>query len=142
MRYSVSSLRGIAASIATCIALAALASRAAAAQTISTPAAGGARTFAGFPPGRCVIAGTVMEQSLKRGVPDTAAYTPAEDTLARSTTDSLRLCAKSASAAEPQDWDVLDVARVQRLTGSDSLARAVTARRLAATKQRSVQARA
>lgn len=140
MRCRVAPLRAIAAGV---LLLPVFAPRAAAGQTTAaTPTVRGERSFAGFPPGRCVIAGKVMEESLRRGVPDTARYAPAEDTLAHSTTDSLTQCSAAASAAAPRGREVLDAARLHLLTGSDSLSDSLVAARLRATRQSPAQARA
>lgn len=100
------------------------------------------RAFAEFTPGRCVIAPRIMDRVARRGVFDTVVYSPAADTLYTSTTDSLELCEAAFGGKSTDVRQDLNVARVQLLTGQDSLAIATARRHLKTFARRTPAERA
>lgn len=117
------------------LAVAALSSTAAAQQPARAP-------FAGFDPGRCVIAARIVDDLVTRGTPDTAVYRPGTDTLATITSDSIRLCQSSFGGTTDAPTERLNLARTQLFLGEDAAAGATQAGHLAAFASRPVPERA
>jgi hypothetical protein len=100
------------------------------------------RPFAGFNPGRCVMATRIIEEIGRRRAPDTAVYRPSTDTLLTLTTDSIARCAASFGETTGVSTEMLNLARVQLVIGRDSAAGATTRQHLARFARRSPAERA
>ncbi|HEY9514665.1 MAG TPA: hypothetical protein VIQ74_03215 [Gemmatimonadaceae bacterium] len=91
------------------------------------------RDFAGYTPGRCAIARSVLDRVARIGVFDTVAFSPAADTLYSSSTDSLTLCGSSYGRVATDSREELNAGRVNLFTRQDSLAIAAVRRRIKAS---------
>jgi hypothetical protein len=88
------------------------------------------RPFAGFNPGRCVMATRIIEGMGRRLTPDTVVYRPSTDTLLTRTADSIALCAAAFGGTTEVSTEMLNLARVQLVTGRDSAAGITTQQHL------------
>ena len=118
------------------LALAGLPRHAAAQQQPAEP------TFAGYNPGRCVVAARVIDGVNSHDRRDTSRYTPARDTLFTATTRSVRTCEASFGGATTDDEQTLHLARLQLLTAEDQAAMATARRHLGSVAGRSPEMRA
>ena len=99
-------------------------------------------SFAGFIPGRCVIAAGIIDGLVTRGTPDTGVSQPGTDTLATITADSIRMCQASFGGTTDATTERLNLARTQLFVGEDAAAGATQAHHLAAFASRPVPERA
>jgi hypothetical protein len=101
-----------------------------------------AQPFAGYNPGRCAVAARMIDGINRHDRRDTTIYTPRRDTLFTATVESLRECERSYGGAAPEAAEVLNVARVQLLTGQDEAAAATQRQHMASFAGRPAEERA
>lgn len=101
-----------------------------------------ARPFAGFIPGRCVIATREIDRVLRRDMVDTVAYSAASDTLFTTTADSVRMCQASFGGTTTDEREALALAQTRLFTRQDSIALATARRHLHAFAKRTPAERA
>lgn len=117
------------------LALAALASNAAAQQ----PAA---RPFDGFTAGRCVVAARIIDELVTRDAADTAVYRPGTDTVATVTADTIGVCRAAFGGTTDEPTEVLNLARLHLYTAQDEAAIATARRHMATMERRTPEERA
>ncbi|HEX7089517.1 MAG TPA: hypothetical protein VF192_05235 [Longimicrobiales bacterium] len=101
-----------------------------------------AQPFAGYNPGRCAVAARMIDAINRHDRRDTTIYTPRRDTLFTATVESLRECERSYGGTAPHPAEVLNVARVQLLTGQDEAAAATQRQHMASIAGRPAEERA
>ncbi len=83
-----------------------------------------------FTPSRCAMVPDLAEQFAARQERDSAAFTPASDTLRRTTIDAVRSCDGVYRGLTSDERQLLDLARVKLATGADSVAASLQRRYL------------
>jgi hypothetical protein len=98
--------------------------------------------FAEYDPGRCVVAARVIDGVNRHDYRDTTVFNPARDTLFTATTERVRECEAAYGGSTTEEPEVLNVARVQLLTGQDKAAIATARRHMGSMADRPAEERA
>lgn len=98
--------------------------------------------FEGFTAGGCAIAPRWIDQLATRDIDDQTVYVPAKDTTSRLATDSVRVCAKGFVGSTSDEWQLLNLGRVQLILGADADARSLAQRYLRAVGTSAAEKRA
>lgn len=98
--------------------------------------------FEGYTAGGCAIAPRWVDQLATRDIHDETVYVPAKDTTSRLAADSVRVCTRAFGGSTSDEWQLLNLGRVQLILGADAEARSLAQRYLRGVGTSSAEKRA
>jgi hypothetical protein len=98
--------------------------------------------FQWFGPGACAVSPKLIEHLATRDNPDSSAYSPSKDVTSHLVADSAGVCSNVFGASTEDEWELLNLSRVELIQGLDAEAKATAQRYLSSPSASTPQRRA